>query len=80
MKTVRKADVQKLGYSDGSPYRNRKYIVINGDTIDMSKTGIPLRLIPDKGEEKIAEPYSGAHSFPGATSVKEVPLPKGYKK
>jgi hypothetical protein len=80
MRTVRKADVQKLGYSDGSPYRNRKYIVINGDTIDMSKTGIPLRLIPDKGEEKIAEPYSGAHSFPGATSVKEVPLPKGYKK
>jgi hypothetical protein len=80
MRTVRKADVQKLGYSDGSPYCNRKYIVINGDTIDMSKTGIPLRLIPDKGEEKIAEPYSGAHSFPGATSVKEVPLPKGYKK
>ena len=69
MRTVRKADVQKLGYSDGSPYRNRKYIVINGDTIDMSKTGIPLRLIPDKGEEKIAEPYSGMHSFPGATSV-----------
>jgi hypothetical protein len=80
MRTVRKADVQKLGYSDGSPYRNRKYIVINGDTIDMSKTGIPLRLIPDKGEEKIVDPYSGAHSFPGATSVKEVPLPKGYKK
>jgi hypothetical protein len=80
MRTVRKADVQKLGYSDGSPYRNRKYIVINGDTIDMSKTGIPLRLIPDKGEEKIVDPYSGTHSFPGATSVKEVPLPKGYKK
>jgi hypothetical protein len=26
------------------------------------------------------EPYSGTHTFPGATSVKEVPLPKGYKK
>ena len=76
MKTVRKADVQRLGYSDGSPYRTRKYIIIDGDTIDMSKTGMALRLIPDVGEEKIAEPYSGTHRFPGATFVKEVPLRK----
>ena len=42
----------------------------------MSKTGMALRLIPDVGEEKIAQPYSGTHKFPGATSVKEVPLRK----
>jgi hypothetical protein len=30
-----------------------------------------LRLIPDVGDEKIAEPYSGKHTFPGATSVKK---------
>ena len=64
------------GYSDGSPYRTRKYIIIDGDTIDMSKTGMALRLIPDVGEEKVAEPYSGTHRFPGATFVKEVPLRK----
>lgn len=76
MKVVKKKDVQIKGYSDGSPYRTRKYIIIDGDTIDMSKTGMALRLIPDVGEEKIAQPYSGTHKFPGATSVKEVPLRK----
>lgn len=74
MKAVRDKQVQKLGYSDGSPYRRRKYIVIKGDTIDMSKTGIKLRLIPDVGQEKIAEPYSGIHKFPGASQVKEIPI------
>ena len=79
MRSVKKDDVQNRGYSDGSPYRNRKYIVINSNVIDMSKTGIPLKLIPNVGEPKIAQPYSGMHEFPKATSVKEVPLPKGYK-
>lgn len=74
MKAVRDKDIQKLGYSDGSPYRRRKYIVIKGDTIDMSNTGMKLRLIPDVGQEKIAEPYSGIHKFPGASQVKEVPI------
>lgn len=74
MKAVRDKDIQKLGYSDGSPYRKRKYITIKGDTIDMSKTGLKLRLIPDVGAEKIAEPYSGIHKFPGATKVKEIPI------
>lgn len=74
MKAVRDKDIQKLGYSDGSPYRRRKYIVIKGDTIDMSKTGMKLRLIPDVGQEKVAEPYSGIHKFPGASQVKEIPI------
>ena len=74
MKAVRKKDVQQKGYSDGSPYRKRKYIVIKGDTIDMSKTGLKLRLIPDVGQEKVAEPYSGIHKFPGASQVKEIPI------
>ena len=74
MKAVRDKDIQKLGYSDGSPYRRRKYIVIKGDTIDMSNTGMKLRLIPDVGQEKVAEPYSGIHKFPGASQVKEVPI------
>jgi hypothetical protein len=74
MKAIRKKDVQSLGYSDGSPYRRRKSIVIKGDSIDMSKTGIKLRLIPDVGDEKIAEPYSGIHKFPGASQVKEIPI------
>lgn len=74
MKAVRKEDVQQKGYSDGSPYRKRKYIVIKGDTIDMSKTGLKLRLIPDVGQEKVAEPYSGIHKFPGASQVKEIPI------
>jgi hypothetical protein len=74
MKAIRKKDVQSLGYSDGSPYRRRKSIIIKGDSIDMSKTGIKLRLIPDVGDEKIAEPYSGIHKFPGASQVKEIPI------
>ncbi len=74
MKAVRDKDVQQKGYSDGSPYRRRKHIVIKGDTIDMSKTGISLRLIPDVGDEKVAEPYSGIHKFPGASQVKEIPI------
>lgn len=74
MKAVRGKDIQQKGYSDGSPYRKRKSITISGDTIDMSNTGIKLRLIPDVGEEKVAEPYSGIHKFPGATQVKEIPI------
>ena len=74
MKAVRDKDVQQKGYSDGSPYRRRKYIIIKGDTIDMSKTGLRLRLIPDVGQEKVAEPYSGIHKFPGASQVKEIPI------
>lgn len=74
MKAVREKEVQKLGYSDGSPYRKRKSITIPGDTIDMSKTGMKLRLIPDVGDEKVAEPYSGIHKFPGASQVKEIPI------
>tara|TARA_R100000951_G_scaffold60223_2_gene50635 strand:- start:5052 stop:5279 length:228 start_codon:yes stop_codon:yes gene_type:complete len=74
MKAIRKKDVQSLGYSDGSPYRRRKSIVIKGDSIDMSNTGMKLRLIPDVGDEKVAEPYSGIHKFPGASQVKEIPI------
>lgn len=74
MKSVRISDVEKSGYADGSPYRKRKYITISGDTIDMSKTGMKLRLIPDVGEEVVAEPYSGTHHFPGASKVKEIPV------
>lgn len=48
--------------------------MIKGDTIDMSKTGMKLRLVPDVGSEKVAEPYSGIHNFPGASQVKEIPI------
>jgi hypothetical protein len=66
--------VQRLGYSDGSPFQNRDSISIQGNVIDMSNTGKALTLKPNVGRSIKALPYSGMHIFPGATSVKEVPV------
>lgn len=48
----------ELGYSDGSPYRNRPYLDINTPEglIDMSNTGIPLMV-----DGQYMGPYSGIH-------------------
>jgi hypothetical protein len=66
--------VQKLGYSDGSPFGVLPFIRIDGDTIDMSATGRPLVLIGDNGEQVVARPYSGTHKIKGAKSITEVPI------
>lgn len=66
--------VQKLGYSDGSPFGTLPFIRIDGDTIDMSATGRPLVLIGDNGEQVLAKPYSGTHKINGAKSITEVPI------
>lgn len=72
--------VQALGYSDNSPYKELPKIDIDGDTIDMSETGIPIKATPDKGKPKILEPYSGLHTFKGATKITETPhMKKGGK-
>ncbi len=64
--------VSKLGYSKGSPYRNRKSLTINtpGGLIDMSNTDIPLYAQDETGFAKILPPHSGMHQFPG-TKVTE---------
>ena len=67
-------DVSQKGYSEGSPYTNMPSIGIPGNKIDMTKTNVPLLLIPDKGEPKIAPPNSGIHKFKGAKQVLEVPF------
>lgn len=67
-------DVAQKGYSQGSPYMNMPAIPIPGNTIDMSKTEIPLLLIPDKGEPKVAQPGSGKHKFKGAKQILEIPM------
>lgn len=64
----------KLGYSDGSPYAKEPHIVIPGNRVDMSKTGISLKLIPDVGKPKTVKPYSGIHTFPKATTIMEMPI------
>lgn len=63
--------MSQLGYSQGSPYANMPQIPIQGNQIDMSRTNIPLQLIPNVGRPRVAMPNSGQYSFPGATSVLE---------
>lgn len=65
---------QQLGYSDGSPFVNESSIRIQGNTIDMSNTGIPLLLQGDNGALSMAMPYSGLHTIEGANSITEIPL------
>src|SRR5690606_20752364 len=64
----------QMGYSQGSPFINRKEINIPGNQITMQNTDIPLALIPNKGRAVIAPPRSGQYYFPGATNVREVRL------
>lgn len=70
---------QILGYSDGSPYANKSSITIEGDTIDMSNTGIPLLLEGDNGVRMMAKPYGGTYKIPGAKKIKETPLNNNTK-
>lgn len=67
---------QRLGYSDGSPYRSLPSLVIDNNIIDMSNTGIPLYAQSNTGEVKLLPPYSGEHTFEGADSVLEIPIMK----
>lgn len=69
--------VQRMGYSDGSPFGDRDFIDIYGDTIDMRHTGRALQLKANNGMQITAQPYSGVYKFPGATSVREVPVFQG---
>lgn len=74
--------VSKLGYSDNSPYRGMPAIDIPGNNITMENTGMPLLAVPDAGAPRVMAPYSGNHVFPGASTVKEIPMPmkKGGRK
>ena len=66
------ADIDKQGYSNGSPHRTMSSLIINTPSggIDMSNTGIPLW-----ANGRILPPYSGIHQF-DTTQVKEIPLAK----
>ena len=64
----------KLGYSDNSPFKSLGSIDIDGNVIDMSRTGKTLLATPDVGEPRELKPYSGTHVFPGATKVTETPI------
>lgn len=67
-------NIQKQGYKDNSPYRNRRYIDIYSNNITMDGVSQPLRVKTDTGEERILEPNSGEYYFPGANVVREMPL------
>lgn len=67
--------VSKKGYSDKSPYKNRKSLLINSPQglIDMNNTGRFLMGIDETGFSKLLLPYSGLHQFPGK-KITELPL------
>lgn len=65
--------VSRLGYSDDSPFRNKKSNHIKSNKITMSNTGIPLVGVSDTGDMKFMSPYSGEHEFDG-NSVMEYPI------
>lgn len=63
-------DVSMKGYSDNSPYRNRKSIDIHSPNglIDMSETGMPIL-----ANGKFLPPYSGMHQFkPGVVREERI--------
>lgn len=64
--------ISKLGYSDGSPFKDEPYLDIHtpNGKIDMSNTGVPLL-----ANGRILPPYSGIHHF-DTDIVREIPLPK----
>lgn len=68
--------LSQYGYRDDSPYRKRKKILIKGNgLIDMSNTGIPLKLEDEMGNIKYVNPYSGMHQMIG--NVMETPMQGG---
>ena len=64
-----------MGYKDNSPYRKRKFLMINSPLgiIDMNNVSIPLQAIDNTGYFKILEPNSGLHQFKG-NKIMEKPL------
>ena len=64
--------ISKLGYSDGSPFKDEPYLDIHtpNGKIDMSNTGVSLL-----ANGRILPPYSGIHHF-DTDIVREIPLPK----
>lgn len=72
--------IQRVGYSDGSPFMQLPQIQINSSLIDMSRTGVPIKATPNKGKAKVLQPYSGVHEFKGAKTVTEtIHMAKGGK-
>lgn len=68
--------ISKLGYSKGSPFRDKPYLNIETDNglISMENTDIPLYAVDETGFAKVLQPYSGIHKFLGKT-VTEIPIP-----
>lgn len=67
-------NIQKQGYKDNSPYKNRPYIDIYSNNITMDGVSQPLLVKADTGQEMILDPNSGEYYFPGANIVREMPL------
>ena len=67
-------NIQKQGYKDNSPYKNRPYIDIYSNNITMDGVSQPLLVKADTGQEMILDPNSGEYYFPGANVVREMPL------
>jgi hypothetical protein len=69
-----------LGYSQNSPFKNDKKILIKGNNITMHNTAIPLWLQGMKNGKKVgkkikANPFdTNPYIIPGADSVEETPM------
>lgn len=71
--------VSRLGYSDGSPFRNRPENLIKSNVITMHQTSIPLMGIGldsfgKEVERKEMPAKSGTHIFEKSVHVKEIPM------
>ena len=64
--------VSMYGYSDNSPFRNRKKNLIKSPFISMGNTGKNLIGISDTGDIKYMPAYSGDYKFDG-NQVMEIP-------
>lgn len=67
-------NLSKLGYSLGSPYKNKRSIKIKSNYITMNNTNIPLVLFPNKDKPIIVKPFSGNYYFENSDYVNEIPL------
>jgi len=67
--------IQQMGYKINSPYKDRPFIDIDSNKIDMDNLAYDqLKLIGDNGVEIIANNNSGIIIVPGATKVREIPI------
>jgi len=74
-KMAKKESIQQMGYKINSPYKDRPFIDINSNKIDMDNLAYDqLKLIGDNGVEIIANNNSGIIIVPGATKVREIPI------